>query len=76
MSKPVKKIDSNFFKTISWDNLSIEPMIDTDFKVKYNNPNKLSHNELNDADEGAKAFMPEGDYAEGYITFVNSMPEE
>lgn len=76
MSTPVKKIDSNFFKTISWDNLSIDPMIDTDFKVKYNNPNKLSHNELNDADEGAKAFMPEGDYAEGYITFVNSMPEE
>ena len=46
------------------------------FKEKYNNFDKLSHNTHADADEVAKAFMLEGDYAEGYITFVNSMPEE
>ena len=51
-------------------------MEDIDFKVKYNNEDKLSHNKFVDADEGAKALMPNGKYVEGYESFVNSMPKE
>ena len=75
-SPALKPINPGFFNNISWDKLAIEPMENVDFKEKYNNSDKLSHNIYADADEVAKAFMPEGDYAEGYITFVNYMPKE
>lgn len=72
-----KKIEPGFFKKLSWDNLSVQPMGNVKFEVPYNQKNKLSHNSWGDADGVAKAFMPvRNQYVEGYKDFINTMPED
>lgn len=76
MPPELKKINSKFFDTLNWDNLVIEPETNLKFEIKHRNKDKLSHSTWEKADEGAKAFMPEGKYAEGYVAFVESMPKK
>ena len=78
-SPTLKPIDKDFFNNTKWDNLKIKKLSPEEFRafeVQHKNPDKLSYDTWEKADEMSRAFMPTKDqYVDGYKEFISTMPK-
>ena len=79
-SPALKPIDKGFFNNTSWDKLKIKKLTPEEFRafeVQHRNPDKLSYDTWENADEMSRSFMPTKDqYVDGYEDFISTMTEE